>query len=273
MRNVAGLLTVLVLLFSPELKAQAPPPLAPGAQVQGPQQPVQQFYVQDGGTSEVLESIVVPPKAQAPFSLVLQTEWVRTLSDGGTITLVNQRRIARDSTGRIYQERWFLVPKTGQTESAMTTIQISDPNKHTHYNCFMLNERHQCVLVAYTPSTSAVYNVKGPPTGPLPHDAGFVINDDLGKQLLEGIETTGTRESVIYNPGVFGNDRKMTISREFWYSPQLGINLLSKRADPRIGTQTFTATNVIASEPDPALFNLPEGFMVVDRRQSAPPEN
>jgi hypothetical protein len=273
MRYVAGLLSLLVLLLCPELKSQTPPPLAPGAQPQGSQEPVQQFYVQDGGTSEVLESIVIPPKAKAPFSLLLQTEWVRTLSDGGTITLVNQRRIARDGVGRIYQERWFLVPKNGKAESRMTTIQIADPNKHTLYNCFMQDGRHQCVMSTYTPSTNAIYNVQGPPTGPLPNDAGFAIHEDLGKQFLEGLEATGTRESVVYNPGVFGNDRKMTIAREFWYSVQLGMNLLSKRSDPRIGTQTFTATNLIPSEPDPALFNLPDGFTVVDRRQTAPPQN
>ena len=68
-----------------------------------------------------MESIVVSAKAQAPFTLLLETEWVRTLDDCGTITLVNKRRIARDSDGRIYQERWFLVPKNGNIESEMTT--------------------------------------------------------------------------------------------------------------------------------------------------------
>jgi hypothetical protein len=48
--------------------------------------------------------------------------------------------------------------------------------------------------------------------------------------------------------------------------------VLSKRSDPRIGTQTFTVTNLILSEPDPNLFNLPEGFKVVDRRDTAPPQ-
>jgi hypothetical protein len=246
---------------------------APGAQPQGEQKPVQQFYAQDGGTREVLESIVIPPKAQAPFSLLLQTEWVKTLSDGGTITSVNERHIARDSKGRIYQERWFLVPKNGKIESQMTTIQISDPNAHTLYNCFMLEEPKQCVLSTYTPSTSAVYKFESPKTGTLPDEAGSVIHDNLGKQLISGLETIGTKDAVIYNPGVFGNDRKMTVEREFWYSPQLGINLLSKRTDPRFGTQTFTATNLILSEPDPHLFDLPAGFKVVDRRQSLPPEN
>jgi hypothetical protein len=92
--------------------------------------------VQDGGVRETLESIVIPPKAGAPFTLTLQTEWVKTLYDGGTITAVNQRRIARDAKGRIDQERWFLVPKNGKVDSQMTTIQITDPNSDILYNCF-----------------------------------------------------------------------------------------------------------------------------------------
>jgi len=104
----------------------------------------------------------------------------------------------------------------------------------------------------------------------LPNDMGEAIHEDLGTQLIAGVETAGTRDTVIYNAGLFGNDRKMTIEREYWYSPKLGFNLLSKRSDPRIGSQTFTATNLILSEPDPKLFDLPEGFKVVDRRQTAP---
>jgi hypothetical protein len=83
------------------------------------------------------------------------------------------------------------------------------------------------VLSGYSPTTSAVYNFQGSSTGKLPDDAGSIIREDLGKQLVAGVESTGTRSSVIYNPNVFGNDRKVTIEREFWYSPKLGINLIS----------------------------------------------
>jgi hypothetical protein len=228
--------------------------------------------VEDGGTSEYLESIVIPPKAQAPFTLLLETEWVKTLYDGGTMTLVNKRRIARDSQGRIYQERWVLVPKNGKVESEMTTIQIADPEKHTLYNCFMNSRRH-CALSTYSGSTDAIYKFQGPPSGPLPDDEGFALHEDLGQQVFAGLETTGTRDKVVYNPGAVGNDQIMKVEREFWYSPQLAFNLLSKRSDPRIGTQTFTVTNLTTSEPDPNLFNLPDGFSVVDQRQTAPPEN
>jgi hypothetical protein len=57
------------------------------------------FQYEDGGVTEILQSIFIPPKTQAPFSLTLHTEWVKTLSDGNTITLVNQRHISRDSQG------------------------------------------------------------------------------------------------------------------------------------------------------------------------------
>jgi hypothetical protein len=76
-----------------------------------------QVQVQDGGTRQVLESIIMPPKANSPFVTTLHTEWVRGSSDNGTVTFVNDRRIARDSSGRIYQERWLLVPKNGNVDS------------------------------------------------------------------------------------------------------------------------------------------------------------
>src|SRR5450631_3561552 len=110
------------------------------------------------------------------------------------------------------------------------------------------------------------YRFQGPPTGPLRDNTGSAVHEDLGKQLVAGAETTGTRDSITYNPGVFGNDQAMTVAREFWYSAELGINLLSKLSDPRIGTQTFTATDLIPAEPDAALFKLPQGFKVVDQR-------
>jgi hypothetical protein len=226
--------------------------------------PPRQVHAEDGGVSERLESLILPPKANAPFVSTLQTEWVRTMADGGSITLVNERRIVRDGKGRIYQERWWLVPKNGKIKSAMETIQISDPEKHTIYACF--TQRKVCELQTYTRSPNTMVNFNGPSTGPIANDTGFAIHENLGKRLVAGVETQGVRETMIYNPGVFGNDKKYTVSREFWYSPELGINLLSKRDDPRFGTQTFTIANLSLAEPDTSLFELPQGFEIVDLR-------
>jgi hypothetical protein len=228
-----------------------------------------QVHYEDGGVSEILQSIFIPPKPRAPFSLTLQTEWVKTLSDGGTITLVNQRHISRDSKGRIFQERCPLIPKDDKFGSRPNVLQIADPRTHILYNCFQ-DSHKQCVQLDYAGSPSVDYKMTGPPSGELPNGTGTTTHEELGKQFMEGVETVGTRESVTYNPGVFGNDLRMTVEREYWYSPQLGINLLSIRSDPRIGKQTFRATELILGEPDPQLFELPKGFKVV--APTHPPE-
>src|ERR1700726_4572986 len=99
------------------------------------QQP--QFHApgQDGGVREVLESIVIPPIPQAPFTTTLDTESVKYSGDGASMTFVNERHIARDGQGRVYGERWSLVPKGGKLESTMNWIQIADPKRRTLYNC------------------------------------------------------------------------------------------------------------------------------------------
>lgn len=252
-------------------------PVSLMAQVQGAPQTAQgkapRVHVEDGGVSEMMESIVVSAKPQAPFTLTLETEWVRMLGDGRTITSVNKRRIARDAAGRVYQERWFLVPKNGNVESQMTTVQIADPSAHTLYNCFFVGaKKNISELKTYIPMTPAVNTTGKTVSGDLPENQGSFVHEDLGKQLVSGVETIGVRDARTYNPGVFGNDRKVTVEREVWYSPQLDLNLLSTRTEPRTGKQTFTATNVAWGDPDPALFELPTGFKVRDIRQTAAPE-
>jgi hypothetical protein len=242
---------------------------------QGSKQKVQFVHTEDGGVTEVLQSIVVPPKAGVPFTLTLETEWMKQLYDGGTTTFVNKRRIARDAAGRVYQERWALVPKNDdRVQSMLTVIQIADPTAQTLYNCFLVDSKaNTCELLNYEGSTSKIYRPKSPATGPLPGDQGSAVHGSLGKRFIAGVETEGTHDTLTYNPGVFGNDRKVTIENEFWWSPQLGLNLLSIRTDPRIGTQTFTVTSLVQGDPDPSLFELPAGFKVVDHRQTTPPSS
>jgi hypothetical protein len=231
---------------------------------------VQVVPTHDGGVSATLQSIVVPPKVGAPFTLTLETEWVKQLYDGGTVTFVNKRRIARDAAGRIYQERWALVPKNDErVKSMMTVIQIMDPKAHTLYNCWFVGKPNTCELLEYTASTEKVYKPASPPSGELPGGEGSAVHETLGKQFIAGVETEGAHDTITYNPGMFGNDRRVVVENEFWWSPVLGVNLLSVKTDPRIGKQTFSVTNVTQGEPDASLFVLPEGFTVVDRRKTS----
>src|ERR1019366_6940424 len=219
-------------------------------------QPVVQ--VRDGGTSGAMESIFVPPILGAPFSLTLVTEWSRPLGNGGTFTLANQRRIVRDGKGRIYQERWLLVPRGGTVKSRMDVMQFTDPAQHTWYNCYPAQKI--CELLPYTTTPEMVYKPAIGVTGPLPNGSGFHQHEELGVANTNGVDTTGYRETNTINAGVLGNDRPMVTSREFWYSARLGINLISKVDDPQSGRQVFTATDMTTSEPDPALLAVPSDY-------------
>ena len=224
---------------------------------------------QDGGVREVLESIVIPPIPHAPFSATLATEAVKYAADGTTMTFVNERHIARDAQGRIYEERWFLVPKNGNVQSKMNWIQLIDPKQRTLYNCS--HARHMCDLLSYDPASdlAAALPNKGS-SGPMPHGDGNIAWEDLGIRTIAGIETAGTRKTVISNAGAVGNDQPLTSMSEYWHSAQFGINLLSIRSSPFFGRQTFTITELSSGDPDPQLFGLPAGFKVNDQRKSPP---
>lgn len=227
--------------------------------------------VQDGGVRQVLESIVIPPTQNAPFQATLDTEWVRSALDGGTITLVNERHIARDGRGRIYEERWALVPKfhsLGEVPSKLTWIQIADPKAHTLYNCS--TDKHVCDLVTYDPTkdlTAAQPRIP-PRTGTV--DNGPFTLEDLGTRNIAGVDTVGIRETYRIEVGAMGNDQPMTSVKEEWHSQELAINLLSICSGPAVGKQTFTVVELSASEPDPHLFELPPGYKVHDQRKTPP---
>ncbi len=228
--------------------------------------------MQDGGSNQVLESIFIPPMANAPFTLSLHTEWIKYMADGGTMTDVNQRKIARQGTGRFYQERWLLVPKNGKVQSPMSHIQIADPNEHTATTCMMMGPK-VCRIARYGGTPTTVYKPMDEPSHMLPDGNGTVVHEDIGKDMILGVEVVGTRITTNLNAQVYGNDRPFSIAREFWFAPSLGINMISKVYDPRFGTQIFTVTESTIGEPDPALFDLPKDFRIEDTRASGPSGN
>ncbi len=249
-------------------QTQEPPP----RQVQRsevPPTPRHPQPAQDGGVREVLESIVIPPIPHAPFFATLATESVKYAADGGTMTFVNQRHIARSAEGRIYEERWYLVPKGGKVKSEMNWIQLADPKQHTLYNCSP--QRHICDLLVYDPQPDlAAASLRKGTTHTLEDGDGREIWEDLGTQNLLGIETEGVRQTTVTNVGVLGNDQPLNSMSEYWHSQKLGINLLSIRSSPYFGKQTFTITEISTGDPDAQLFNLPAGYTVNDQRKNGP---
>jgi len=244
-------------------------PQAPSRNSQHRQGPP--VMINDGGVPEMLESIYIPPLQNAPFSAIVHSEWIKTLTSGGTFTTENQRKIARDSLGRIYEERWNLVPKGGSAQSQMNAIQIGDPVGRILYNCFLHTMPHRCTLEKFAETPLAAFHPAVGKSGQLPNGNGFRIHEDLGIRNFDGFDAVGTRDTTTYNEGVIGNDRSFSVTREFWFSERLGIDLESDIANPLFGEEIFTVTDLNSAEPDPTLFQPPAGFDVLDQRKPVPP--
>ncbi len=242
------LLATSVVALSPLTSAQSPDAL----------------HAPDGNSFTRIVSIFIPSMPNAPFTATVSTEWTRQTSDGATIVVKNRRLVARDSQGRVFQERRRFVPADSNAPSTLFQLDYYDPVRHTRTVCFPGS--NVCDLYEYSASVSEATL----PVGPLGDGKRYLSRADLGKGETEGLETIGTRETITTNPGTVGNDREVALTKEFWYSPKLGVNLLVKRFDPLQGTQVFTVSNISLAEPDARLFIVPSDFKVTDQRVTPP---
>jgi hypothetical protein len=95
-------------------------------------------------------------------------------------------------------------------------------------------------------------------------DAGR--EESLGEQMLEGVKSTGTRNTATIEAGAIGNDRPINTVTERWYSAELQTEVMTKRSDPRNGESIFKLTNINRSEPAAYLFQVPSGYSLNERR-------
>jgi hypothetical protein len=221
----------------------------------------------DGGTRVRVGGVDIRPVAGRPFSGRDNIEWTRNLEDGTVVTRHLYAKLARDGQGRIYRERVSLVPANSNEESTPREISLLDPVSHTRTTCSLVARR--CTITVYYAANS--FTPK--PVGSFDDGKRFLTRVSLGSDVVDDLNVVGTRETITINPGVLGNNQPLVTTREFWYSPDLQVNLSVTRKDPREGTQVIRVMDLSRSEPDPATFQVPNGFAVVDNRRPANTQN
>jgi hypothetical protein len=96
------------------------------------------------------------------------------------------------------------------------------------------------------------------------------VNEDLGKQNIEGVEAQGTRVTITIPAGEIGNERPIEIVNERWYSPDLQMDVMTRHNDPRTGETTYRLTNINRSEPSKSLFEVPADYTVSEGLKVVP---
>jgi hypothetical protein len=108
---------------------------------------------------------------------------------------------------------------------------------------------------------------------------GQGVTTILPPETMDGLRADGKRTTWTIEAGRIGNEKPITIINEVWSSPELGITLRTRDADPLVGEDTFRVQNVARGEPDAQLFRVPADYQkvaapgpVVLRKQVRPGE-
>jgi len=88
--------------------------------------------------------------------------------------------------------------------------------------------------------------------------------ENLAQQTINGVTAQGFRNTMTIPKGQIGNNRDIKIMNERWFSDDLQILVKSVSLDPRFGDSTYQVTRVAQGAPDPALFQIPSDYTVMD---------
>ena len=205
------------------------------------------------------------PVKNAPYTATAITESTQTLSDGTHIVNKTSAFLARDSQGRTRREETFAKMGPLQVQGPKLIV-ISDPVSKAEYllqpgDLTVRTLKHEVVKIERGDLGERRQIIReklgSEPSGESPKQAQ---HEDLGTQVIEGVNCQGRRETVTIPTGAAGNDRPLEITSENWYSPELHAMVVRKHSDPRFGESVYRLTEIKLGEPDASLFQVPSDY-------------
>ena len=166
----------------------------------------------------------------------------------------------KGATGADVEGRRFefkIAPPSGNTGTMIVTSPAGSPAPPPEARIQV--QRTEQISVA---SGSGVAGYTFHRTQPAPNASK--VTQELGKQLIEGVEAEGKRTTITIPAGEIGNERAIEVVSEQWYSPELQLVVMTRTSDPRSGETTYKLTNINRSEPAKTLFEVPSDYTVKD---------
>lgn len=210
-----------------------------------------------------------------PFTLIRKNVLERKLSDGTTVRWERLSKEARDSQGRHYVET--RIPSSANPDDSFlddVVVRVEDPVGDAWIGWDV--EKQEATITRFKPR-----NPQPQPQAPMTDKSGrrFSISmvtigkdgvpiqterrdENLGVKLVSGTQACGNRDTETFPVGSRMNDKPVTVVREGWFSPELGIQVKSVVEDPGFGVDTWEILGLIRGEPDPDLFRIPEGYRI-----------
>jgi hypothetical protein len=223
-----------------------------------------------------IPGVYITPVPNAPFSADVTVLSHQKLTDGTEVIRTTINHIARNSQGRIYNERRRLVPTGFRGEPALIEAHIFDPltRLNTYYDPAIRVAREATlpppVAARQMPTQAPLPNFGAQPPRPGPGGAApRITQTDLGEQRIDDTILHGTQKQRTIEAPASGTGQPVTIDDEYWYAPDLFVYFIVKHNDPRSGEQIVAVTHIDRHEPPPEKFDIPAGYKVVD--ETPPP--
>jgi len=198
-----------------------------------------------------IEGIEIPPIADAPFTAKVVVTWNKPLVGGGAVSRTYYTLVARDSQGRVRREtRGFVAADSGE-EPPLRSFTILDPVSSTRTTCTKASM--SCASSAFDANLMLTENAPGQSNG---------NGEVLGGRTIEGLPTTGTRETLSKVEGPRGSSQLAISRTDAWYSADLHIDLAVTRTDPQLGVVNLNVTELVRGEPGSTWFAIPSGYAV-----------
>jgi len=204
-----------------------------------------------GSVRTHIEGIEIPPIADAPFTAKVVVTWNKPLMGGGVVSRKYYTLVARDSQGRVHRETREFLPADSAAEPPLRGFTILDPVSGTRTTCTKASMT--CATSAFDANLALTENSA---------DRGNGGGESLGQQTIEGLPTTGTRQTMSNVSGPRGNSRLAVSRTDAWYSPDLHIDLSVTRTDPQLGLVTLQVTDLVQGEPSSRWFAIPSEYTV-----------
>jgi len=217
------------------------------------------------------QDIFVTPIPNAPFTGVIRVERSEVGSDGSVVNYKTIRNIARDSQGRIRNESRELLPVSSAAPPRLIRVLLYDPQTRISTLLYPETRTFSTMTANRPPQTVPPAFIAATTGNSLPQNE-FAKQEDLGTREVEGLSVHGVRQTQIIPPNA-NTDKEVVVTDESWYSEDLRINLMMKHNDPRTGTVAMTVAQIARTEPEPRLFEIPEGYATHGAKRPAPPSN
>ena len=109
-----------------------------------------------------------------------------------------------------------------------------------------------------------------PPTPQPKHNPDDFDVEYLPPTTVNGIPVVVNRNTKVLPAGTFGIDHESVIAHEWWISTELGVIMRHTIEDPRSPKIIVELSDVKREVPDPALFQLPEGYEALEEPPPTP---